>query len=58
MTDILGCRVIIRTDLARGQVSRRRASCRTCRWSGPWVMYVSTAERHRQAHLYVGAHRA
>lgn len=35
-----------------------RARCYTCNWAGPWVKFAGTAERHRKAHLYVGAHRA
>lgn len=35
-----------------------RARCFTCDWAGPWVKFAHTAERHRQAHLYVGVHRA
>lgn len=58
----LGCRTKIQHDyeLRRQPAERRgcRARCFTCDWHGPWVKYAHTAERHRKAHLYVGAHRA
>lgn len=53
----LVCRATIQHDYER-RLQPRRAVCYTCHWRGPWVKYVNTAERHRQAHLYVGAHRA
>lgn len=56
-----GCRTKVQFyhELRRSQPGYGcRARCFTCDWSGPWVKYAKTAERHRQAHLYVGAHRA
>jgi hypothetical protein len=35
-----------------------RAECTTCWWRGPWCTFQSTATRHRDAHLYLGRHRA
>lgn len=59
MTDMQECRTAVRHSNPRDLPIRWcRAHCTTCHWSGPRVTFASTAERHRQAHLYVGRHRA
>jgi hypothetical protein len=59
MTDVQGCRTDVRHS-GHGDLPIRwcQARCYTCKWSGPRVTFAHTAERHRQAHLYVGRHRA
>lgn len=48
-------RVIVQHDY--GKTARGcRAFCNTCTWSGPWVKFASTAERHRDAHNYTPRH--
>jgi hypothetical protein len=54
-------RVTVLHDHAPMSTSRGcRAFCNTCHWSGRWVKFAHTAQRHADAHsgTYQGQHRA